>query len=127
MSCHDIGRGMASVANVVIGLYEGRQIGKDAAMRLVRACRMGVHWCDGNEGEATETVVEAGYCGLCFERKEGLTSVYENDLIYPDKYNVFNDYDKTAAHDYLCPECKAKVISEFKEKKNNKKRAVRKV
>ena len=31
MSCHDIGRGMASVANVVIELYKGGQIGKDAA------------------------------------------------------------------------------------------------
>jgi len=117
MSCHDIGRGMASVANVVIELYEGGQIGKDAAIRLVRACRKGVHWCDGNEDEAMETVVEAGYCGLCFEKKEGLSSVYDNGIAYPDKYDVFKAYDKTAAHDCLCPECKAKVIGEYREKR----------
>jgi len=117
MSCHDIGRGMASVANVIIELYEGGQIGKDAAIRLVRACREGVHWCDGNEDEAMETVVEAGYCGLCFEKKEGLSSVYDNDIGYPGKYDVFKAYDKTAAHDCPCPECKAKVIGEYREKR----------
>ena len=117
MSCHDIGRGMASVANVVIELYEGGQIGKDAAIRLVHACRKGVHWCDGNEDEAMQTVVEAGYCGLCFVKKEGLSSVYNNDIGYPGKYDVFKAYDKTAAHDCLCPECKAKVIGEYREKR----------
>ena len=110
MSCHDIGRGMASVANVIIELYEGGQIGKDAAIRLVCACRKGVHWCDGNEDEAMET-------GLCFEKKEGLSSVYDNDIGYPGKYDVFKAYDKTAAHDCLCPECKAKVIGEYREKR----------
>jgi hypothetical protein len=108
---------MASVANVVIELYEGGQIGKDAAIRLVHACRKGVHWCDGNEDEAMETVVEAGYCGLCFEKKEGLSSVYDNGIAYPDKYDVLKAYDKTAAHDCLCPECKAKVIGEYREKR----------
>ena len=58
MSCHDIGRGMASVANVVIGLYEGRQIGKDAAMRLVRA-HLGVRQCAlkgaSHSGQETST------------------------------------------------------------------------
>ena len=81
MSCHDIGRGMASVANVVIELYEGGRIDKEASIRLIRACRKGVHWCDGNEDEAMETVVEVGYCGLCFEKKEGLSSVYDNDIV----------------------------------------------
>ena len=117
MSCHDIGRGMASVANVVIELYEGGQIGKDAAIRLVHACRKGVNWCDGNEYEAMETVVAAGYCGLCFEKKEGLSSVYDNDISYPGNCNVFNTYDTIAAHDYLCPECKEKVISEYMKKR----------
>ena len=115
MSCHDIGRGMASVADVVIELYEGGKINKEAAMHLIHACRKGVHWCDGNEDEAMEPVVEAGYCGLCFEKKEDLSSVYDNDIGYPGKYEVFNSYDKTAANDCLCPECKAKVIGEYKE------------
>ncbi len=116
MSCHDIGRGMASVANVVIGLYEGNQIGKEAAVHLIRACRKGVHWCDGNEGEAVETVVKAGYCGLCFEKKESLSNVFDNDIEYPGTYDVFDAYDDVAAHYHLCPECKQRVIREYKEK-----------
>lgn len=118
MSCHDIGRGMASVAKVIINLYESNQINKGAAVRLIHACRKGVHWCDGNEGEAMDPVVEAGYCGLCFEKKENLSSVFDNDIGYPGMYDVFDDYDDTAAHDFLCPECKQHIISEYKEKKH---------
>lgn len=114
MSCHNIGRGMASVANVVIDLYEGNQISKDAAVRLIHACRRGVYWCDGNENEAMEPVEKAGYCGLCFEKKENLSSVFDNDLGYPKMYDVFKAYDDTAANDVLCPECKKRVIEEFK-------------
>ena len=116
MSCHDIGHGMASVANVVLDLYESGQINKDAAIHLVNACRNGVNWCDGNENEAFESVVEAGYCGLCFEKKEDLSNIYDNDLGYRVMYEVFRAYDNTAAHYILCPDCKAKVIAEWKAK-----------
>ena len=116
MSCHDIGRGLASVANVVINLYEGNQISKDAAIRLIHACRTGVHWCDGTEGEATEPVIQAGYCGLCFEKKENLSSVYDNDIGYPGSYHVFDDYDDIAANDILCPECKRRVVEDYRSK-----------
>lgn len=117
MSCHDIGRGMDSVGAVVIELFESKQVSKDAAVRLILACRKGVNWCDGNEDEAIETVVEEGYCGLCFEKNKGLSNVYDNDLGYPDMYKVFDHYDKTAAHFFLCPKCKEKVIREYKQKK----------
>ena len=116
MSCHDIGRGMNSVAEVVLDLYEGEEITKEAAIKLINACRKGVYWCDGNEGEAFEEVVERGYCGLCFEKSDKLTDVYENELAYPDTYHVFDDYDETAAHFFLCPECMKKVIGEYKKK-----------
>jgi hypothetical protein len=119
MSCHDIGRGMASVADVVIELYEKKQVDKDAAIQLILACRKGVYWCDGNEYEAIETMIRAGYCGLCFEKKESLSSVFDNDLGSSYKYQVFKDYDKKAAHYYLCPECKQVVLDSFKEKNHN--------
>ena len=54
MSCHDIGRGMSAVSKTVLDLYEEKQISKESAMKLILACRKGVHWCDGNEGEALE-------------------------------------------------------------------------
>ena len=45
-----------------------------------------------------------------------LTNVYENDLPYPNCYDVFDDYDKTVAHFWLCPKCKNRVITEYKAK-----------
>ena len=117
MSCHDIGHGMASVADVVLELYQNGQIKKEVAIRLVNACRNGVYWCDGNEWEAIENVVEAGYCGLCFEKKEGLSNIYDNDLGYPEKYEVFRAYGETAAHYILCPECKERVLTQYKSAK----------
>lgn len=110
MSCHNIGRGMASVTEVVIDLYERKKIGKMAAKEIVAACGKGVHWCDGNESEAMESVIEAGYCGLCFKKTENLSSVYENDLKPPYRYNVLDAYRKNVLHDYLCPECRQKVL-----------------
>ena len=119
MSCHDIGRGMNDVSKTVLDLYEENQISKESALRLIYACRKGVHWCDGNEGEAIDEVVERGYCGLCFKKTTELTDVYENDLHYPDSYKVFDDYDDIAAHYYLCPKCKSRVIMEYKQKIKN--------
>ena len=107
---------MNAVSQTVLDLYEEKQISKESTMRLILACRKGVHWCDGNENEAMEEVVERGYCGMCFEKTMELTNVYENDLCYPNCYKVFDDYDNTAAHYWLCPNCKNRVITEYKEK-----------
>ena len=114
MSCHDIGYGLNSVTKVVLDLYEEGKIDKESASRLILACRKGVNWCDGNEDEAIDEAVDRGYCGLCMEKTEELSDVYDNDVKYPDKYKVFDKYDKFAAHNYLCPECKKKIIDEFK-------------
>jgi hypothetical protein len=108
---------MNAVSKTVLDLYEENNISKESAMRLIRACRKGVNWCDGNEGEAIEEVVRRGYCGLCFKKTTELTSIYENDLPYPDCYNIFEKYDKTAAHYWLCPDCKKLVISKYQENK----------
>lgn len=113
MSCHDIGRGVNSVAKTVLELYEENRFDKSTARALLRACRMGVYWCDGNEDEATESAVKEGYCGLCMEKSEKLTHVFDNGLPYPDKFKVFKPYDDTAAHHYLCPECMGKALSSF--------------
>ena len=114
MSCHYIGRGLDSVANVVLDLYESQQISKEGAVRLILACRKGVNWCDGNEGEAIAGTVKRGYCGLCFEKKENLTNVFDNELRCPERDEVFCAYEDTAAHYWLCPECKKQVLEEYK-------------
>ncbi len=116
MSCHDIGRGMNSVSKVVLDLYEEGKVAGESAIKLINACRKGVYWCDGNEEEAVEEVVERGYCGLCFKKNGNLTNVYDNNLDYPDNYHVFDNYDKSAAHFFLCPDCKKRVIEEFGKK-----------
>lgn len=114
MSCHSIGHGMSKVSATVLDLYEAGEISKASTMRLILACRKGVHWCDGNEGEAIEEVIDRGYCGLCFEKSDDLSSAYDNDLGWPDKYQVFRPYDKTAAHYWICSECKRRIIDEFR-------------
>lgn len=114
MSCHDIGRGLNSVVKVVIGLYEQGQLSKEAAMPILCACRRGVNWCDGNEDEAMQALVDAGYCGLCLEKPDSVTNVYDNGLGYPEKYEVFDRYDKCAAHFFVCPRCKQRLIEEYK-------------
>ena len=116
MSCHDIGHGLNSVTKVVLELFEEGKIDKESTSRLLAACRRGVNWCDGNEGEAIEEAIDLGYCGLCLEKSDELSNIYDNDLGYPEMYKVFDKYDKTAAHFFLCPECKEKVINEYKEK-----------
>lgn len=41
---------------------------------------------------------------------------YDYEFEYSVRYRVFDDYDDTAAHYLLCPECKQRVIDEYKEK-----------
>ena len=114
MSCHDIGRGLNSVVEVVIGLYAQGKLSKEAAIPILYACRKGVNWCDGNEDEAMQALVDTGYCGLCLEKSDSITNVYENGLEYPEKYNVFESYDKHAAHFFVCPGCKQRLIDAYK-------------
>ena len=46
-----------------------------------------------------------------------MSSVFDNDIEFPGMYDVFDDYDDTAANDRLWSECKQRVIKEHKEKK----------
>ena len=37
-----------------------------------------------------------GYCGLSFEKREGLSNIFDNNLGFPDRFNVFKKYDNTS-------------------------------
>ena len=113
MSCHDIGRGLNSVAEVVIGQYKAGNLNKDAFHDILYSCRKGVNWCDGNEDEALQALVDAGICGLCLEETNDVSNVFDNDLDYHHRYEVYNAYDKTAAHYYVCAACKKKIIEKY--------------
>ena len=67
-----------------------------------------------------EVQVETGYTNWNRADNEfycTVSGISEDGIGYPGKYDVFKAYDKTAAHDCLCPECKAKVIGEYREKR----------
>ncbi len=89
MSCHDIGRGMDSVTKVVFKMYIDGEITKDVAFRLFRALQKGVHWCDGNEYEATKSI-SGVLCGRCLK-------VFKEDEDPIDVWDTVNDlYDKVS-------------------------------
>ena len=114
MSCHDVGRALNSVTEIVIRQYEKGQITKDAFRIILRSCRQGVHWCDGNEDEAMQALEDAGYCGLCLEQNGEVSNIYDNDLGYPDCYKVFDRYDTFAAHYFVCHNCREQILESLK-------------
>ncbi|MBO5731252.1 MAG: hypothetical protein J6R67_08645 [Treponema sp.] len=67
MSCHDIGRGMDSVTQVVIRMYDAGEINSKTALKLFTALKKGVHWCDGNEYEAVLSIFNCR-CGNCLKK-----------------------------------------------------------
>ena len=94
MSCHDIGRGMDSVARIVAEMYTNGEITKEVAFRLFYALRKGVHWCDGNEDEATASISNM-LCGRClkvYEEDDGIVDVWDTigDLHSKVRYNNDN-------------------------------------
>lgn len=92
MSCHSIGRGMASVAKVVLNEYDSGHIPYESAFRLLMACRDGVNWCDGNEYEATSDFEDR--CGLCLRKGLELHEL------------PWREWDhKKSIHNNLCSDC----------------------
>ena len=69
MSCHDIGRGMNTVVRTTITLFDEGKITLESARAIIVSCRKGVHWCDGNEGEAISYISEC-ICGKCMKKAE---------------------------------------------------------
>ena len=75
MSCHDIGRGMNSVVLVVLDLYDHGKMSLESARQVIKACREGTQWCDGNENEAVMCCCE-NRCGYCLERLKPGDALY---------------------------------------------------
>lgn len=121
MSCHDIGRGLNSVAMVVIDLYDHGEITIDAARKLLHQCCKGVHWCDGNEYEAVACCRE-NRCGYCLKKLETGTPIFNlYDVIgymytweeRQDKARIVEDYvDEKTGYTFLCEHCLVKLLTE---------------
>jgi hypothetical protein len=128
MSNHEIGHAMSSLGTDILKLYESGKISKEACISIIRSYIQVARYYDGNDYETTESIAEAGYCGLCFEKHGDLSDVFDNDddiengvygaIDFIDEDDLFGDYWDIALHYHLCPECKAKVMGEYKKKMN---------
>lgn len=122
MSCHDIGRGLNTVVQVVMTLFDEGKVDLDAAREIVYACRKGVHWCDGNEYEALESIYTYR-CGRCLERVEkgGLLFdtndfwrlSYRSDRDLPDGNKIRDNCKIQLASHKLCRECFVRVVNDY--------------
>ena len=115
MSCHNIGRGMDSVARVVISLYDEGKFDKDTARRLLVACREGVNWCDGNTDEAIASI-RSCRCGRCLAKivkGEKLFSVWDVSDEVKKAYDILDTVTPPLAADRLCEVCFDEVIDGY--------------
>lgn len=67
MSCHDIGRGINTIVERIVELYDEGKYSTETARDLIATSRNGVHWCDGNEDEAVECIRRCR-CGRCLKK-----------------------------------------------------------
>lgn len=101
MSCHNIGKGMNSVVEVVVDLFEHDKIDLNACKEIIRACKQGVYWCDGNSEEAIACINE-NYCGNCLKR-----------IDHEGKIRVSSfQKDYQCVTRYLCKDCYNRLIYE---------------
>lgn len=114
MSCHDVGRALDSVAEVIMKSYDRGEISKEMTRKLLMACRKGVYWCDGNELEAV-ACVENHYCGACLKKMhtgEPLYSVWDISFALDGKYHFREMDGEELVADRLCTDCFDKILSE---------------
>ena len=99
MSCHNIGHGLNEVVRKVLVEYDAGLIPYESVFRILQQCAKSVHWCDGNEYEATACMYDR--CGRCL--RKGLP-MFELGIFYNDRETL--DLLKKDAVDYhLCQEC----------------------
>lgn len=131
MSCHDIGRGMNSVVLVVLDLYDHGKMSLESARQVIKACREGTQWCDGNENEAVMCCCE-NRCGYCLERlkpgdalyclydivrvaeSEGLLKDYEPVKVFRNRTDqAYKLAGKDLGYDWICANCFEKIINKI--------------
>lgn len=99
MSCHNIGQGLNEVVRKILVEYDAGLIPYESVFRILQQCAKSVHWCDGNEYEATACMYDR--CGRCL--RKGLP-MFELGIFYNDREAL--DLLKKETVDYrLCQEC----------------------
>lgn len=122
MSCHHIGKGLNTVVQVVMKLFDEGKISVDAAREIIYACRKGVHWCDGNEYEALESIYTYR-CGLClriiekgdllFDTNDFWSLSYKTGRDLPKDYEITDKGKVKLASHCLCRECFIQAINDY--------------
>lgn len=114
MSCHNIGRGMDSVTQVVIEMYDKKELSKKTALKLFSALKAGVYWCDGNEYEAVESIMNCR-CGKCLKKmkpSEKFYNVYDCSIfITGNPWKILNKYNEDYAGWRFCIDCFDEIIN----------------
>ena len=113
MSCHDVGRALNNVVREVMTLYDEGRLDADCAKRVVSRCASSVHWCDGNENEATDYIRKC-VCGRCFRKLpkgEPLYSIWEVSGDVLKRYDILDENGNDLPTDGLCTECFDIVIN----------------
>ena len=81
MSSHVIGHGINEVVETAVTMFEKFEISVNACKKIckeiIRACKQGVHWCDGNSEEAIACINE-NYCGNCLKKRSSCAWVLGN-------------------------------------------------
>lgn len=111
MSCHSIGRGMNSVVNKVLEMYDAEELTADATKKIIAEARKGVHWCDGNEWEAIASI-RRSRCGRCLKVMPSGTPLYSVWDISVQKNILDQTPDEVLASDGLCLECFDCVVNQ---------------
>ena len=114
MSCHDIGRGMDSITQVVIKMYDAEEITSKTALKLFSALKSGVYWCDGNAHEAVQSIFNCR-CGQCLKKMkpgEKLFNIYDAPGGVTENSNdILRNYQEDYAGWRFCTECFDNIIS----------------
>ena len=104
---------MSSVVKVILEKLDSSEISIDAARDLLYACRVGVHWCDGNEYEAMIQMYQmrCGYCLKKMSEGDAIYSLYDVSRSFEtEHHNEIRVIDKIIADTFLCGECFEKLL-----------------
>ena len=120
MSCHDIGRGMDSVTQVVIEMFDNGELSKPSALKLFMALKDGVNWCDGNEYEAVESIMDCR-CGKCLKKMESGQKFYDiydcSIFVTGSPWDILRNYKENYAGWRFCTTCFDEIINGVSEGK----------
>lgn len=116
MSCHSIGHGLNTVAKTTMELYMNNKITMEDTKVLLRQIQKAVHYCDGNEYEAIEYLIDNDICSACLEEKEEeLIILYDSEYKW-FKGDIYREYEEDTYYVsmFICREC----MEEYKKKIN---------